>query len=65
MGNKSPMPSWLIRAGETIQLRTGAGEIILNGLAEPLVAGDQLEVTFEFEDAAPVTVTVTVVSSTD
>jgi copper(I)-binding protein len=65
MGNKSLVPSWLIRAGETIELRTGDGEIILNGLAEPLVAGEQLEVTFEFEDAAPVTVTVPVVSSTD
>jgi len=65
LGNKSLMPWNLIRAGETLQLRTGDGEIILNGLAEPLVAGEQLEVTFEFEDAAPVTVTVPVVSSTD
>jgi copper(I)-binding protein len=63
LGNKSLDAWWLIRAGETIQLRTGAGEIILNGLAEPLAPGDQLEVTFKFEDAAPVTVTVPVVSS--
>ncbi len=60
---KSRMPSWLIRQGETIQLRAGDGELIVSGLPKPLAAGQALEVTFDFTHAAPVTVTVPVVAS--
>jgi copper(I)-binding protein len=59
MGNLRPMTGRLIRAGQALRV---SGEIVLNGLDEPLAPGDQLQVTFEFANAAPVTVTVTVVS---
>lgn len=54
------MPWWLIKANETIQLR---GEMVLSGLAQPLMAGQTVEVTFEFAYATPVTVEVPVVST--
>jgi copper(I)-binding protein len=60
---KSRMPWWLIKQGETIQLRVGDGELIVSGLPKPLAAGQTLEVTFDFTNAAPVTVTVPVVAS--
>ncbi len=57
------MPWWLIKQGETIQLRAGDGELIVSGLPQPLAAGQTVEVTFDFTYAAPVTVTVPVVAS--
>lgn len=63
MGNLRPMPWWLITSGQTIQLRPGDGEIVLNGLAAPLSPGDHVQVTFKFANAAPVTVSVPVVAS--
>lgn len=59
----APMPWWLIRANETIQLRAGDGEMILSGLSQPLAAGQTVEVTFQFAYADPVTVQVPVVSA--
>jgi periplasmic copper chaperone A len=59
----APMPWWLIKANETIQLRAGDGEMVLSGLAQPLMAGQTVEVTFEFAYATPVTVEVPVVST--
>ncbi len=56
-------PWWLIRADETIQLRAGAGEIVLSGLSQPLAAGQTVEVTFKFAYADPVTVQIPVVSA--
>ena len=50
------MPGWRIDAGGTIQLRSGDGEIVLNGLAQPFGPGDTVQVEFDFADAAPVTV---------
>ena len=58
-----PMRSWLITSGGTIQLRVGDGEIVLNGLAAPLIPGDHVQVTFIFANAAAVTVSVPVVAS--
>lgn len=63
MRNLRPMPWWLLASGQTIQLRRGAGEIVLNGLAAPLTPGDHVQVTFKFANAAPVTVSVPVVAS--
>jgi copper(I)-binding protein len=63
MGNLRPMPWWLLTSGQTIQLRPGDGEIVLNGLAAPLTPGDHIQVTFIFANAAPVTVSVPVVAS--
>jgi len=57
------MRSWLITSGGTIQLRVGDGEIVLNGLAAPLMPGDHVQVTFIFANAAAVTVSVPVVAS--
>ncbi|MFI5258445.1 MAG: copper chaperone PCu(A)C [Candidatus Limnocylindrales bacterium] len=62
MANLAPMPWWLIRAGETIELRAGDGEMVLNGLARPLAAGQSVQITFEFAYADPVTVRVPVVA---
>jgi copper(I)-binding protein len=56
-------PWWLIRADETIQLRAGAGEMVLSCLSQPLAAGQTVEVTFEFAYADPVTVQTPVVSA--
>jgi copper(I)-binding protein len=61
LANKSRMTWWAIAITETIQLRAGSGEVILNGLAKPLVPGQTIEVTFEFAVAPPVTVKVPVV----
>jgi len=63
MGNFRLMTGILIPAGQSLQLRHGDGEIVLNGLAKPLLPGDQVEVTFKFANAAPVTVSVPVVAS--
>lgn len=63
MGNLRPMPWWLVRAGESIQLRAGDGEIVLNGLTAPVVPGQQIEVTFGFEDSPSVTILVPIVAS--
>jgi periplasmic copper chaperone A len=60
---KSRMPWWLIKQGDTVQLRAGDGEMIVSGLPKPLAAGETIEVTFDFANAAPVTVTVPVVAS--
>ena len=56
-------PWWLIRADETIQLRAGAGEMVLSGLSQPLAAGQTVEVTLEFAYADPVTVQIPVVTA--
>jgi copper(I)-binding protein len=58
----APMPWWLIRADETIQLRAGDGEMVLSGLTQPVAAGQTVEVTFLFASADPVTVQIPVVS---
>jgi copper(I)-binding protein len=59
----APMPWWLIRTNETIQLRAGDGEMVLSGLPQPLAAGQTVEVTFEFAYADAVTVQIPVVSA--
>jgi copper(I)-binding protein len=61
LANKSRMRWWAIAITETIQLRAGDGEVILDGLAKPLVPGQTIEVTFEFAVSPPVTITVPVV----
>ena len=63
IAGKTRMPWWLIRANETIQLRVGDGELIVSGLPQLVVAGQTIEVTFEFTYAAAVTVEVPVVAS--
>src|ERR1019366_7311859 len=57
----APMPWWLIRTNETIQLRAGDGEMVLSGLTQPVAAGQTVEVTFLFASADPVTVQIPVV----
>ena len=64
MANLRLMPWWAIGIGETIQLRAGDGEVVLNGLASPLSVGQTVVVTFEFASAPPVTITIPVVSDT-
>jgi copper(I)-binding protein len=63
MGSFRLMTGILIPAGQSLQLRHGDGEIVLNGLAKPLLPGDQVDVTFKFESGDSVTLTVPVVSS--
>jgi len=63
MGNLRLMSGILIPAGQSLQLRRGDGEIVLNGLAKPLLPGDQVEVTLKFESGVSVTLIVSVVSS--
>ena len=65
LGNLVSMPWWLIGAGESIQLRAGDGEMVLDDLARPLVPGDTVVVTFEFATSPSVTVHIPVVSSMD
>jgi copper(I)-binding protein len=60
---RSRMPWWLIKQGETIQLRAGDGELIVSGLPQPLAVGQTVDVTFNFTYAAPVTIAVPVVAS--
>jgi periplasmic copper chaperone A len=45
-------------AGERVELRPGGYHVMLLDLAEPLVVGESFDVTLEFADAEPVTVTV-------
>jgi copper(I)-binding protein len=61
---RTRMPWSLVKQGESIQLRAGDGELIVGGLPEPLAAGRTIEVTFEFDHAASVTLAVPVVAST-
>ncbi len=63
VGKSRTTGSWLIRANESMELRAGDGELIVSGLPKALAAGQTLEVTFDFTNAAPVTVTVPVVAS--
>lgn len=47
-----------IPAGETITLQRGGMHVMMLGLTEPLVQGEEIEVTFTFEHAEPVTHTI-------
>ncbi|MEX3014331.1 copper chaperone PCu(A)C [Gymnodinialimonas hymeniacidonis] len=47
-------------AGETIALERGGMHVMLLGLTEPLVQGEEIEITFTFEHADPVTQTITI-----
>ena len=61
--NVGPIPWWPIAANETLRFTPGQGPMVLSGLSEPLVAGQTVEVTFEFAYADPVTVQIPVVSA--
>ena len=63
LAGKSLMTWWLVGVEETIQLRSGDGEMILTGLTHPVTAGQTIEATFKFAHAAPVTVAVPVVTA--
>ena len=60
VAGKVPMDWWLVRAGETVELRAGAGEIILAGLSADLSPVSTIEVSFLFEKAGAVVVRVPV-----
>ncbi|MBY4893219.1 copper chaperone PCu(A)C [Rhodobacteraceae bacterium N5(2021)] len=47
-----------IPAGETITLQRGGLHVMMLGLTEPLVQGEEIEVTFTFEHAEPLTHTI-------
>lgn len=49
-----------IPAGETITLQRGGLHVMMLGLTEPLVQGEEIEVTFTFEHADPVVHTITI-----
>ncbi|MEJ6393976.1 copper chaperone PCu(A)C [Gymnodinialimonas sp. 2305UL16-5] len=49
-----------IAAGETIALQRGGLHVMLLGLTEPLVQGEEIEITFTFEHADPVTHVITI-----
>ena len=49
-----------IPAGDTIALERGAMHVMMLGLTEPLVQGEDIEVTFSFEHADPVVHTITI-----
>jgi copper(I)-binding protein len=60
--NVAPIVSLPIGANETLRFPRGYGGMILSGLSQPLVAGQTIQVTFEFAHADPVTVQVPVAS---
>lgn len=47
-------------AGETVLLKRGGLHVMFLGLRQPLAHGDNIEVTLEFEHAAPLTLTIPV-----
>lgn len=49
-----------IVAGDTIALERGGMHVMMLGLTNPLVQGEQIEVTFTFEHADPVVQTITI-----
>ncbi len=49
-----------ISAGETITLMRGGMHVMMLGLTEPLVQGEEVEITFTFEHADPVVQTITI-----
>ncbi|GAB5448209.1 copper chaperone PCu(A)C [Gymnodinialimonas sp.] len=49
-----------IAAGETIALERGGMHVMLLGLTNPLVQGEEIEITFTFETSDPVTHTITI-----
>jgi copper(I)-binding protein len=61
--NLAPIPWWPIAAKETLRFRPGQGVMVLSGLSQPLVAGQTVQVTFEFAYADPVTVQIPIVSA--
>lgn len=46
-----------IAAGETLMLEPGANHVMLMGLTGPLLAGDEVTVTLEFDDGSTLEVT--------
>jgi copper(I)-binding protein len=58
-----PITSLPIGANETLRFPRGYGGLILSGLSQPLVAGQTVQVTFEFAHADPVTVQIPVASA--
>jgi periplasmic copper chaperone A len=49
-----PRPEgWEIPAGGTLELKPGGKHIMLIGLTAPLVAGEKIQVTLNFEKSAP------------
>lgn len=52
-----------IGANEGIRLLPGYGGLILSGFSQPLVAGQTIQVTFDFAHADPVTLQITVAST--
>ncbi len=49
-----------IAAGDTIALERGSLHVMMLGLTNPLVQGEQIEVTFTFEHADPIVQTITI-----
>jgi copper(I)-binding protein len=52
------IPSLTVPAGGSASLRPGGDHIMLIGLSQPLVAGEQLELQLDFEHAGSMTVSV-------
>lgn len=52
-----------LEAGETVSFEPGSYHVMMPELAEPLVAGEEFELTLEFAEAGAVTVTVQVADS--
>lgn len=52
-----------LTAGETVTLEPGGYHIMLMELAEPLVAGDEFELTLEFATAGSITIDVPIADS--
>lgn len=49
-----------VAAGERIHLVRGGMHVMMLGLTEPLVQGEEIEITFNFEHADPVTQTIVI-----
>lgn len=49
-----------IAAGETIALQRGGMHVMLMGLTDPFVQGEEITVTFTFEHADPITQVITI-----
>ena len=55
-----PVDGIELPAGESVELKPGGYHVMLRDLAEPLKAGDTIEVTLTFEKADPMTIKVPV-----
>jgi copper(I)-binding protein len=63
MTGMHPVPSVVIRAGQTLVMEPGGYHVMLTGLQQPLTVGNTFQLTLTFEKTGPVSVAVEVRAS--